>query len=281
MTEATAQASKSTKRAKPASKKADAVKERPTRFLPTDRINLNKQLDILRAFAAASGPTLKSVGNRDVAGIVKMSETTTSLANAFFLQNGFIRKADGGFIPAAEVIDFQRSYEWNPDTAAHKLRPLIAETWFGRVLNPLISFGALDMKDAIQSLALAASAKPEYENQLALLIGYLEASGLVVREGNQLRSVPGSVSRSASSGEQPSTMEPREATVATAPKAASSVATAFAQPTEGVVQFHVGVRVDMREFSAWSPDRISAFFAGIAQVLAAKGKLEQGASEEN
>ena len=58
----------------------------------------------------------------------------------------------------------------------------------------------------------------------------------------------------------------------------SAVATMFTQPTEGVVQFHISVKVDMAEFADWSPERITAFFAGIAQVLAAKGKLEKSAA---
>ena len=48
----------------------------------------------------------------------------------------------------------------------------------------------------------------------------------------------------------------------------------FHQQPEGLVQFAVSVRVDMSELSTWSPDRIAAFFGGIAQVLAAKGKVE-------
>jgi hypothetical protein len=58
-----------------------------------------------------------------------------------------------------------------------------------------------------------------------------------------------------------------------------AVSTAFVQPTEGVVQFHVSVKVDMNEFASWRPDRITAFFGGIAAVLRAKGKVEEDASD--
>ena len=37
----------------------------------------------------------------------------------------------------------------------------------------------------------------------------------------------------------------------------------------------------MAEFSNWQPDRISAFFGGIAQVLAAKAAIERNAGEDN
>ncbi len=43
---------------------------------------------------------------------------------------------------------------------------------------------------------------------------------------------------------------------------------------EGFVRVAVSIRVDMAEFSGWKLERIAAFFAGIAQVLAAKGNVE-------
>jgi len=48
----------------------------------------------------------------------------------------------------------------------------------------------------------------------------------------------------------------------------------------GVVQFVVNVRVEMSEMRNWRPERIAAFFAGIAQVLAAKGSVEQEATDQ-
>lgn len=43
----------------------------------------------------------------------------------------------------------------------------------------------------------------------------------------------------------------------------------------GGVQFSVNVNVSMDEVARWSPERISAFFGGLAQVLAAQ-KGEDG-----
>lgn len=53
------------------------------------------------------------------------------------------------------------------------------------------------------------------------------------------------------------------------------VQTAFTQAPEGKVQFFVNINVDITEISRWSPDRIAAFFTGLAQVLAAKGSIEK------
>src|SRR5579863_8993712 len=75
---------------KPAPKAAASSK--PTKFLPTDRITFSRQLDILRAWAAASGPLGKAVANNDVADIVKMQASTVSLANAFFASVGLLTR---------------------------------------------------------------------------------------------------------------------------------------------------------------------------------------------
>src|SRR5262249_39783769 len=91
---------------------------KPNKFLPTDRITFPRQLDLLRGWAAASGPTSKIVSNNDVGPIVKMTGSTVSMNNAFYAQCGFLVKADGGYVPTPDVFAFLRAYEWSPDTAA-------------------------------------------------------------------------------------------------------------------------------------------------------------------
>src|SRR2546427_12477319 len=74
-----------------------AKKSRPTKYLPTDRIAPQKQLDLLRAWGAASGPSGKAGTNGDVASIVGLSSSTVSLANPFFVENGLLQKTDNAF----------------------------------------------------------------------------------------------------------------------------------------------------------------------------------------
>src|SRR5437867_10717172 len=83
---------KAKKKAKPGPKPAT---ERPSKYLPTERITFAKQLDILRAWAAASGPAGKVATNDDVAEIVRMQPSTVSLANPFLASGGLIVKTDG------------------------------------------------------------------------------------------------------------------------------------------------------------------------------------------
>jgi hypothetical protein len=251
-------------------------KIRPIKILPTDRINFSKQLDILRAFVAASGPSGKVVRNKEVADLVKMMETTISLANSFFTDIGFLRRGDGGFVPAQEVVNYVRAFEWNPENASHKLQPLVAASWFSQALMPKASFRPLEETEAIAVLAEAASAAPAYKNQLKTLIDYMEAAGLVLRDGTQIKSRGPQQAQPASGERGPSTER-----LESPPSPKGTVVSAFSQAPEGVVQFHVSVKVDMKEFSGWQSDRIAAFFAGIAQVLAAKGAIEKGGAGQD
>ncbi len=41
------------------------------------------------------------------------------------------------------------------------------------------------------------------------------------------------------------------------------------------VTFHVGIRVGVDELAHWTPERITAFFEGLAQVLSAGSAVEE------
>ncbi len=245
-----------------------AQKARPTKSLPTDRITFSKQLDLLRAYAAASGQNGKVVTNEEVADIVDMSSSTVSMANAFFKDAGFLRQGEGGYLPSPEVVAFNHAHQWNPDTASHKLSPLLRESWFAKAVMPKLAFRPLDEGETVATLSEAASAGPDYRGQLRLLLDYLEAAALIQRDGNLIRLAQPSVSVPPG-GEKPtpSSRLPETPTIPEQP--------IFARPTQGAIQFQVNVKVDMAELAGWDADRITAFFAGIAQVLAAKRGIEE------
>ena len=254
-------------------------KQRPKKSLPTDRIHPAKQFMILRAYGAVSGDERKPVKNADVGAIVKLNADTVSLANGYFVENGFLERAPqgGGFMPAQEVLDYHHAHQWNPDTAAQSLAPIVKRSWFYQVLEPKLSFGTFAEAEALEDLARAANATPDYKPQLRALIDYLETTGVVQREGGMLRKGTGKaddISREEPQQQQQPQRE--EAVVNPAPGMKPNVATRFAKSNAGGVQFNVDVNVDMAEFSSWSPDRIAAFFSGIAQVLAAKSGVEEG-----
>jgi hypothetical protein len=254
---------------------------KPNKPLPTVRIAFAKQLDILRAYAAASGPTSKMVVAKDVADIVQMSASTLPLASPFFVDCKLLYRSEGqGMTPASELLEYAHAYEWNKETAAHKLAGPLGKMWFWEALQPRLSFQELTDDQAITILAEKCTAAPEYKSQLRLILEYLDAAGLIKREGGQVRMVKSQQPIAAAQPAPGPEKAVAHAEVKPASPQRSSVSTNFAQSNLGGVQFDVSVRVDMSEFAGWQPARISAFFNGIAQVLSAKGMIEQESSKE-
>jgi hypothetical protein len=262
----------------PKAKKAEKhPASRPIKFLPSERITFTRQLDILRGWAAASGPLRKVVSNNEVAKIVDIQPSTVSLNNAFYSSIGLLTKAEGGYMPAEEVTAFLRAYDWNKDTAAQKLAPVLSRAWFYDALASKLEFGPRSEVDCLQDLGDAANANQEYRANLRVLMEYLSAAGLVQRDGEMVKKggasmAPTTASVNNSSMESSPVFPKQENAASTdTPKMMPSL---FGT-TEGQVQFNIAVKVNMGEFSSWQADRIAAFFNGIAAVLAAKAKMEQ------
>lgn len=268
----------------PASNTTDKKpKVKPSKVLPTVRISFPKQLELLRAYAAASGTDQKPVTVDEAGELAKMVGSTVTLANPFFLDVGLIKKSDikGGawkFIPAQEVFDFVRAYEWDKTTAAQKLAPTMQRTWFVEALMPKLSMSPISEDEAISVLADKATAAPEYKGGLKLLLDFIAAAGVVARENNQVRLLKVDGPTLPAPAPNTGSIKPEEMSEEKSEQV-TRLATGFAQPKPGALNFHVDVSVDLAEMGTWSPERISMFFQGVAMVLTAKGKLEQDASK--
>ncbi|HEX6719763.1 MAG TPA: hypothetical protein VF088_21840, partial [Pyrinomonadaceae bacterium] len=124
---------------------------KPNKVFPTVRISFSKQLDILRAYAAAGrAATLK-----DVADIVQMAPQTVSLANPFFVDVRLLQRSSegAGLAASPEVLEYQHAYEWDKDTAAYKLAPVLSKAWFWEALQTRLAFDKLTEDQAITILA--------------------------------------------------------------------------------------------------------------------------------
>ena len=245
---------------------AQRDKPKPTKTLPTERISVAKQLDILRAYAAASANGSRAATVGEVAEIVKMAATTIQMAHPFLSSINLItRTGTGAYSASQEALSFLKAYEWDKETASHKLGTLMRESWFGQALLSRITFGPIEEKTAIGVLADACSAPPEYEKELRMVIEFMGAAGLVLRENGQVRPRPTMTGPSESPmpvAPQARVEEPREKEQTVN---ASRLSTAV-QSTPGKFNLNISVEVDMAEFSTWRPERIQAFFRGVAEV---------------
>lgn len=250
--------------------------ERPVKALPTDRLSFPKQLEVLRAYAVASGQTGKAVTNSDVANLTKLNVSSAGLNNSFFSEIGLITKSGNGYVPATEVVNFNRQWGYNTSTAGHKLAPALRRTWFGEIVCSRLQMNPMTDKEAIGDLADGAKAGQRYAGQLSTLLDYLETAGLVTQEGGMVRQ--GVMIRAA---DEPTRSEATADVTPVVPVPTSppmgAVSTGFASAPAGAVQFHVDVTVDMKEMATWKPEVVAAFFAGVAQVISAKAMVERAA----
>jgi hypothetical protein len=266
---------------KQSKRKAKAKPElaKPNKTLPNWRVGVSKQFDIVRAYAAGSNKGTKAVTLEEASQIAGMAPTTVVAAIPFLTSIALLKRTDtGGFLPSAEAVSYLSAYDWDQTTAAHKIGPKLRDAWFGEALLPRISYGqAVEEKLAVNILAEACGACPDYERELRMLIEFLAIGGVVQREGGQVKQVKPSGSGEAEPSQRPEEHKPSEVDPAPKGTRVNSTYTAQSTPTPGGgFDFSVSVHVNMAEFGGWKPERINAFFRGIAEVLAAKADIERG-----
>jgi hypothetical protein len=171
----------------PAATTGERQKSRPTETLPTDRIAFGKQIGLLLAYAGIYDQTGQPVTNAEAGRAVSLSASTTSLANAFFADVGFLTRADNGYTPTLEVLNFYRVHGYDPDSAGRELAQVLNGTWFAATMIPRLAVGPVTEPAAIAELAKRANASPHYRPQLRMLIDYLVTAGLIEQDGDQLR----------------------------------------------------------------------------------------------
>jgi hypothetical protein len=247
-------------------------KPKLTKKLPTFRVGFTKQLDALRGYAVLSDGGVKSVHYAKLAEVIKVHEANVSSMNPFFLENGFIEKRDVAYVPTAPVLEYNRQFAWKPETAAQKLAPIINRSWFGRVLTQRLGFRSMSDEDALEVLAAECMAGPEAKPQLRMLLEYCAAAGVLERANGQVSASSAPRDDPEPSPEKPKLrIEPSATPVAPAEPALPQTVTT--QPSsDSAINLNIGLQVSLAEMRDWPADRISAFFSGIAQVLAAKNK---------
>jgi hypothetical protein len=262
-----------------------AESRRGSKPLPTNRVAFGKQLDLLRAYGAESGIERNPVTLSRVAEMVGLTPATASLANGFLIDVKLLAKAESGqrFIPSQAVHDFALAHQWDATTAPRKLASVLRDSWAFKAIEPRLRFSpAIHENEAIAQLVEACGATPDYRPQLLIVLQFLEAAGLVERDGRMLRRTdlqapPTSTAVGGGAAESPPAEKPAGALTGRAGGAGAS--TNSGRP-EGQIRFAVSVTIDVAELRGWTPDRISRLFSGISDVLAAKGDTADAEANE-
>lgn len=162
-------------------------KPRPTKALPTDRLPLTRQLEVLRGYVAASSYGEKAVPNRAVASVVGLSESSVSSVNSFLLENGLLVRGEGGNTPTPEAVAFGRAAEFDPLTAPKQLASVLGRQWAAQLLLPRLAIRPLEESEALQALAIESGSSQDTRPQLKLILELLTLTGLLQRDGSQYR----------------------------------------------------------------------------------------------
>lgn len=258
-------------------------KATPTEPLPTRRMAFNKQVEILRAYPAICSPVAKAVTNAEIASVVELAPDTVGMANPFFVAIGLLDRSERGCTPCSELMAFYHAHQWDPDAALHKLAPVFERAWFGQVLMPKLRFRDHSEEEALTALAEASAAIPDYRPQLKMVLDYLEIVGTIVQEDGRVRLARNGASPGAEQLPPLSKSSPKEnaeSNGAAERRTGGQVSTAFSREGQGALDLNINIHVDMNEMAKWSPDRITAFLSGLAQVLAAKGEIEKGETQQ-
>lgn len=245
--------------------KPAAPKNRPARPLPSPRVRVATQLELLKAYAVASNFGGTPTTYIKVAELANISANSASLCNAFFYDAGLLVRADNGAQPTQPVIEYARALDWGRDDAATKLAPAIRNTWFAQTLIMHLKMRSISVTEAIQKLAEEAAASKEFQPSLRMCIEYLEITGIARRNGDQLQLVTAATVMGAPNKED----DEMAAETSAKPRRPAAIS-GFPQPSGGSIRLAFDVTVSMAELASWDAARITAFFAGVAQVLAAK-----------
>ena len=247
-----------------------------TRPLPTARVKFDKQIRCVLSYGFLSDGGSKAVQIDDVGKAAELNASTVSLCNPFFVDVGFLTKSGrGSFTPSNEVLEMVRAHEWGSVAAPEKLAPLLRHSWAGTCLGPRLRMGPIDVDEAITMLADEVRAGPAHRAELTMVLDYLRISGVIQREGNQVSWAR--QSQSAEIGDRPasSVQEVQEPDASEPHTETSTQVPSNAPGGLGGVSFTVAIQVNAQEIARWSPERITAFFGGLAQVLAAQREGSQ------
>jgi len=157
---------------------------KPGRSIPTSRGSFKTQRSILKGYGAAAKASGGLVKLDDVADACGLSRDTVSVCNEFFKDTGLLHRQGRRFKPSPEVLEFVQACQWNEDTAGHKFADLMRVTWFGQAVLPRLTVRSLPRSELVDALALEAGASIKHKPQVAMLLDYLEFSGLIRQNGD-------------------------------------------------------------------------------------------------
>ncbi|RSM43465.1 hypothetical protein DMB66_53450 [Actinoplanes sp. ATCC 53533] len=155
--------------------------------LPTDRLALDVQVAILRAFARLSDGR-RPVGSEQIVGALQVSPDAVFGSTGFFVDSGWLeRVGQGRYVATEALVAYHRRLQGG---ASHAAVPLLAQSarssWYWRTLVPSLGGGRLSRYEALVILATEANTAEEHRPRLESLLQWLEFLDLITVDGDDI-----------------------------------------------------------------------------------------------
>jgi hypothetical protein len=173
--------------------KAKRERSNLCKVLPTDRIAFDRQVEILRAYAACyESNGGKPVSNRQAGETLtpKFSASTLGVAVPFFTDISLLTRNGNEFVPSPELVAWNQAVALSPSEAKRKLRAPFENTWFYKLLTPRLRLSAQSITECVGILAVEAKAEEGHLERVAPLIEFLELAGIVEITGTMVSFIP-------------------------------------------------------------------------------------------
>jgi hypothetical protein len=154
------------------------------KVLPFYNLNLDKQIDLVKAYVAFFDKNKKAAHYKDVASIAGVHPTQVSGCRRFWRYLGLLEEKDGIDIPSKAASEFVRKLEWDKEDDAWTLfRNQIENKWFVSHIGMVLRLQKkMTRDDLVNSLGSAASINrkdPHVVESLHILLELLTRSKII------------------------------------------------------------------------------------------------------
>ncbi len=168
-----------------ASEEKSLLRTKLTHVLPTDRLSIEKQLQIAKAYCVIFSSEQKAISVEQAGTVV--APTSVRLMIPFFVDINFLFDCDDkGHIPNKALQDYFRIEEIDPERAKQHLQAILASTWFGKTVLNKLKIAATKQSTIRDDLLIESNASKNHAKKIQTLIDWLIFSNLISLKGELL-----------------------------------------------------------------------------------------------
>lgn len=171
-------------------KKAEKHETAPEqRTLPFDQVSMEKQLEILKAYAVYHAKEAKPAGYKEIAPLVKISPPMVSGCLKFWASTGLLVQSGRKYVPSQDLTEFCNNLTWGAEAEAwRRFRVALRDAWFVKHLEMRFSINPrATEEDILASVgsAVGVPRSPSTETSLRRMLELLEKAQFVKKENGQ------------------------------------------------------------------------------------------------